>query len=94
MISLRTQAKLSQLIQCIATGEKQTEITRQVLAEQYQFEPHTAFRRIDANRDQYITQSEIMDFLETNNLIVTSKEAFHLFNVLDFNDDGIVDYQE
>lgn len=94
MISLRTQAKLSQLIQCIATGEKQTEITRQVLAEQYQFEPHTAFRRIDANRDQYITQSEIMDFLETNNLIVTSKEAFHLFNVLDFNDDGIVDYQD
>jgi len=47
MLGLQTELKLAQLLNHISDGEKQIEISRQVLAEQIDFEAHTAFKRID-----------------------------------------------
>ena len=47
MLGYQTELKLANLFKSIADGEKQIEVTRQVLAEQNQFEPYTAFKRID-----------------------------------------------
>ncbi|KRW99206.1 hypothetical protein PPERSA_07449 [Pseudocohnilembus persalinus] len=93
-LSYRTQQRLASLIQAIAEGEKKLEVVRQVLAEQRLFEPHTAFRRLDVTRDGYVSQSELVDFLNTNRIVSTNREQLALFAGLDANEDGLISYSD
>ena len=63
MPSIQTFYRLADLLKAIADGEKQIEITRQVLAEKSAFEPYAAFRRIDRNANGFITSFELLDYL-------------------------------
>lgn len=48
--------------------EKKLEVIRQVLCEIADFEPYSAFRRLDRNHKNYLDQSDIFLFLSENNL--------------------------
>ena len=94
MLSYRTQLKLAHFIKALAEAEKHSEIVRQVIAEQLLFEPYTAFRRLDTDRNSFITTKEISDFLYDNSIYANTAELQHLFNVFDANDDGLITYDE
>lgn len=59
MIGLQTEVKIANIIKHIADGEKQIEVTRQVLAEQNEFEPYTAFKRIDRFGHGFVTIHDV-----------------------------------
>lgn len=94
MIGLQTEHKLAQLLKSIADGEKEIEVTRQVLAEQPDFEPYTAFKRIDRDANSSISTWEIIDFLRDNELVVLERDIQALFKVYDSNRDSRLNYSE
>lgn len=94
MIGLQTENKLAQLLKSIADGEKEIEVTRQVVAEQREFEPYTAFKRIDRDGNSQLTVYEVIDFLRDNDLIVLERDIHNLFKIYDENKDGRLSYSE
>jgi len=94
MIGLQTEHKLAQLLKSIADGEKEIEVTRQVLAEQPDFEPYTAFKRIDRDANSSISVWEVIDFLRDNELVVLERDIQALFKVYDSNRDSRLNYSE
>ena len=54
---------LARLILAIAQEENAVEVTRQVLAEQLQFEPYAAFQLLDSQLHGYITSEDVLQFL-------------------------------
>eukprot|EP00825_Cyclidium_porcatum_P001988 TRINITY_DN10918_c0_g3_i4.p1 TRINITY_DN10918_c0_g3~~TRINITY_DN10918_c0_g3_i4.p1 ORF type:complete len:523 (-),score=85.81 TRINITY_DN10918_c0_g3_i4:468-1991(-) len=94
MLSHGTKKKLAQYIQSICEAEKRIEIVRQVLCEQKQFELSSAFKRIDQNRDDFISTTELIDYFDGSNLNYTTSEVVCIFKYLDFNADGLVSFQD
>lgn len=94
MVSLQTQFKLADLLKVIAEGEKQIEITRQVLAEKTAFEPYTTFKRIDRDSNGFITASDIVDLLRDNEVLALNKEIKQLFREQHTQRDDRISYTE
>ncbi len=53
-----------------------------MLAEQIEFEPYSAFRRIDRYRTGFIESTDLKAFLRLNGLFITETEAFSLLKSL------------
>jgi Ca2+-binding EF-hand superfamily protein len=64
------------------------------LAELYNFEPRTAFKRLDRSRNYRINHLEIQDFLRDNYINVLSSEAKLLIAAYDDDKDGDLDFKE
>ena len=64
MLGFQTELKLANIFRTIAENEKLSEITRQSLAEQNEFEPYTAFKRIDRSSNGYLSVYDIHRFLK------------------------------
>jgi Ca2+-binding EF-hand superfamily protein len=94
MIGLQTEHKLAQLLKSIAEGEKEIEVVRQVLAEQPDFEPYTAFKRIDRLGFGSHSQSSSLNFLRDNEIYALDKDLSNLYKVYDSNCDGRLSYSE
>lgn len=67
---------------------------RQVLAEQRAFEPYTAFRRIDRNRNGFLTITDLEKFLLENDIVLTYRDLFAIHKNFDINGDGRINYSE
>lgn len=92
MLSLQTELKLAHLLKSIADTEKQVEIIRQVLAEQKDFEPYTAFKRIDEFGLGYIQPADLHQFLKDNDIVVSERDILYLFSLFDTDRDGRMTY--
>ena len=92
MLGLQTELKLAHLLKTIADAEKQVEIVRQVLAEQLDFEPYTAFKRIDTLGLGYLRVADLHDFLRDNNIVATERNVLHLFQLYGTNGDQRLTY--
>ena len=64
MLSTETETRVAKLILILAEGEKSSQITRQVLSEQRDFDPYLAFKRIDKEGKNYIDEYNIVDFMK------------------------------
>ena len=64
MLSIETESRLSKLLLTLADGEKATEITRQVLSDQREFDPYLAFKRLDREGKNRVDEFNIVDFLK------------------------------
>ena len=64
MLSIETEARISKFLLNLADGEKSVEITRQVLADQIEFDPYLVFKRIDKEAKSYVDEFNIVDFLK------------------------------
>ncbi len=62
-VSQETAVQLARLILAIAQEEKAVEVTRQVLAEQPQFEPYAAFQLLDTQLHGYISSEDVYQFV-------------------------------
>mmetsp|Transcript_32612 Transcript_32612/g.29476 ORF Transcript_32612/g.29476 Transcript_32612/m.29476 type:complete len:242 (+) Transcript_32612:41-766(+) len=94
MIGLQTELKIANILKNIAEGEKQIEVTRQVLAEQREFEPYTAFKRIDRFGNGYVTIMDVLEFLRQNEIPVLEADVKNLFKMYDSNNDGKLSYTD
>mmetsp|Transcript_31612 Transcript_31612/g.28759 ORF Transcript_31612/g.28759 Transcript_31612/m.28759 type:complete len:573 (-) Transcript_31612:843-2561(-) len=94
MIGITTEQKLASLLRSIIDGEKDIELSRQSLAEQPDFEPSTAFKRIDRLSFGTLSYSAFSDFLRDNSIVSTSKDLSNLFKIYDSNADGRINYSE
>ena len=92
MIGLQTELKLAHLLKTIADSEKQVEVVRQVLAEQRDFEPYTAFKRIDNLSLGYLRVADLHEFLRDNSIVATEKDVLYLFRLFDTNGDQRMTY--
>ncbi len=59
----RLDAELARYFKLIADGERKTDISRQVLCEQPNFESYACFRLLDKDRKGYISAVDILKFL-------------------------------
>ncbi len=57
------ERQLALLFKAIGTEEIQIEESRQALAEEPKFEPFTAFKSIDQDSRDFITASQLQNFL-------------------------------
>ena len=64
MLSIETEARVAKRLLNLAEGEKSVEINRQVLADQIDFDPYKAFKRIDTRGKNIIDEFDIVDFLK------------------------------
>jgi len=94
MPSVQTQYRLADLLKAIADGEKQIEITRQVLAEKSAFEPYAAFQRIDRNGNGFITSFELLDYLRETDVAATEKDILTIFREHDTQGEDRISYTE
>lgn len=92
MAGVQTERKLAELLKTIADFEKEVEIVRQVLAEQSDFEPFTAFKRIDSLELGYIRVCDLHQFLKDNGIYPTEKDILRLFHLFDTNGDQRISY--
>ena len=94
MIGIQTELKLAHLLKTIADSEKEVEIVRQVLAEQRDFEPYTAFKRIDSLGLGYIRISDLHTFLLDNGVNASEKDVLYLFRLFDSKGDQRLCYSD
>jgi len=64
MLSIETEARLAKLFLNIADGEKGVENSRQVLADQLDFDPYQTFKKLDVELKNYVDEFNIVDFLK------------------------------
>jgi Ca2+-binding EF-hand superfamily protein len=94
MLGVQTEIKLANLFKTVADGEKQVEVTRQVLAEQRDFEPYTAFKRIDRLSNGYLGIYDLHKFLRENDIYVTERDVKNLIKLYDSNADDRLSYTD
>jgi Ca2+-binding EF-hand superfamily protein len=94
MVSRSTKHQILDVLQSIAEGENKIEVLRQVLAEKYNFEPYTAFKRLALAPSSNLTSTDLKDFLADNKVFISSGEAYDLLRALDLDRDGRISYSE
>ena len=64
MISVLTESKLARFFVEVAQNERSIEVQRQIVCEDPDFDPNTAFDRIDRLRYGNISPLDVVDFLD------------------------------
>lgn len=94
MVSIETQARAARIFLNLADGEKAVEVSRQVLADQLDFDSYKAFKRVDREGKNYIDSYNIVDFLKLNSVYCSLHEARSIISFYDANADGNLNYSE
>ncbi len=94
MLTLSSKHLLRDVLVEIGKEEKQLEVLRQILCEQYDFEPYASFRRIDRTRKGFITNIDILEFLLANDQRYTESECSYFVRHYDRDGDGKLAYLE
>lgn len=64
MLSVETETRVCKLLIGIADGENASEISRQILADQIEFDPYSCFRKLDMDGKGFISDIDISSFLK------------------------------
>jgi len=94
MLSLETESRLSRALLKIADHELQIENLRVRLAEERDFEPYTTFKRIDRDGKGWISTSDLINFMDDNNIYISHADSLVLLKLYDFSGNGKIDYKE
>lgn len=90
----KTKENLSHLLQTLATTEKETELHRAVLSNKNSLNLASAFRYIDHNNKGKIKSGDIRLFLEENGVNLSNGEIQEIFNKIDKDNNGEIDWLE
>ena len=94
MISTETQLKMVKIFLTLSEGENSIETTRQLLSNNYEYDPFQIFKHLDLCFKNKIDAHDILSFLISKNIIVNEKEVNLLILFYDINGDGNLSYFE
>ena len=68
MLSIETEVRIASLLLTLAEGERNIEISRQVLSDNFDFDAYQIFKYIDVDNKNRIDALDILNFLNNNHL--------------------------
>ena len=95
MLTPETSFKLREFFQTIGEFELQIEAQRQRIASIFEFEPYSAFMRLDRTGTKAITAIDIATFLQENGRPqYSAKDCEPVITYFDVDEDRCLSYQE
>jgi len=88
------ESKLSKILINLAKGERNIEISRQVLCENDDYNPIKLFRLLDRENKGYINSNNILSFLNIKGIKATENEVQLLILFYDTNFDKVLSFDE
>lgn len=88
------QRAVCELLRVLVITERDLEQMRLVLAEQPDFEPYEAFRRIDIQTKDYLSPADLKAFMAQSPAEVSDRDFVNIVRVWDGDGDGLVSYTE
>jgi len=64
MLSIETEARITKLLLKLAEGEKSIEIIRQIICSKIDFDPLSAFKLLDKENNNLLSETDIKHFLK------------------------------
>ena len=94
MLSLETESRICKLFLVLSEGEVNLEISRQNLNNHNNFCPYQVFKRFDKEGKHFITENNIVSFLQDNSVYCTQKEAKEIILFYDSDKSHSLSYSE
>ncbi|MCQ2819087.1 MAG: EF-hand domain-containing protein [archaeon] len=94
MMSNETQNQVARLLLAISEGERSVEISRQVLSDNFDFDPFQVFNFLDPERKNTVDALNIVEFLRSKGIFASNEEAQMAILFYDQNGDGVLSYSE
>jgi len=94
MMGKETEKRLAEYLIRVADHEKQIERQRERLADHYAFEPRSAFKRIDRNKNYSLSNFELQDFLRDNGFYALADDCKLIVSAYDGDKDDKLDFKE
>ncbi|MCQ2819604.1 MAG: EF-hand domain-containing protein [archaeon] len=94
MISNETEQRVARLLLVLAEGERNSEISRQVLSDNYDFDPFQVFSYLDIAGKNMIGPEDIVNYLRNKGTFVNPSEAELIILFYDQDTDGLLSYKE
>ena len=94
MLSVETEARVAKLLLSLAEGESSVEISRQVLSDNYDFDPYQIFRALDTECKNKVNSCNILNFLRCKGIFANEAEVNFLIQCYDQDGDGCLSYSE
>jgi Ca2+-binding EF-hand superfamily protein len=95
VLSEKTQKALKAILLCISKREQQLEILRQFLCANENFEPYSAFCRLDRNEDGFVVPMDLVNFMRENGVMgMTEADFYYVIKFFDSDEDGKLNYPD
>lgn len=94
MLSVETESSVTRLLLNLADGERQIEISRQVLAQNLDFDPYQVFCVIDKEGKNSIDAVNIVEFMKQNSKLASIQDAEFFIMFYDSDCDRLLSYSE
>ncbi len=94
MLSVQTEKNIIQILLTLSEGERNIEVSRQVLSDNYDFDSMQIFKYLDIEGKNYIDSNNIINFLRFKNIPVNNFEVYFLIFFYDLDFDGYLSYSE
>ena len=95
ILSDKSAKALKKVLLCISKKEQQIEILRQFLCSNINFEPYSAFCRIDRNEDGFIAPMDMVNFMRENGQTeVCEADFYFVIKFFDSDEDGKLNYPD
>ena len=94
MLSVETEARIAKILLALAEGERSIEISRQVLSDNYDFDPYQIFKYLDLDCKNAINACDILNFLRCKGIYANEDEVNFIILSYDQNGDGCLSYSE
>ena len=95
-LSKEGRSLLCDLLLTMSKFEQKIEVKRQYLATNENFEPYSAFQRLDRNESGFLTSREFLNYIRDNGLAqnVTEADCYYLVKFFDSDLDGSLHYPD
>ena len=94
MLSLETERKLVQIFVSISLGESKINKMKQDILTNYSINPIQFFFKLNKNNSNYITKSDISNYLNSFNIIYTPIDIDYIFYFYDKDFDNVLNFYE
>lgn len=94
MLSIETEVRIASLLLTLAEGERNIEISRQVLSDNFDYDAYQIFKYIDVDNKNRIDALDILNFLNNNNIYNNDITAKLTILFYDQDADGSLSYIE
>lgn len=96
MLSEKTNSLIGEFLLRVARTEKKLEVIRQMLCEFPEFEPYSAFQRLDLSHSNLLSSQDLFSFLQNNQQSSFTEDQIRktFLNHYDYDGDGFLCYSE